>query len=72
MHEFPAGYFVRVVCSGVNGQEELGAWVPAPATLVGLSGGDGNLQVILLARLVGREAAPGENTFRVLTVLSQL
>lgn len=24
MHKFPAGYFVRVVCSGADGQEALG------------------------------------------------
>lgn len=42
----------------------------ALVALVGLSGGDGNLQVILLACLVGREAAPGENTFGVLTTLT--
>lgn len=46
MQKFPVGYFIRVVCSGVNGQEGLGwlslrelpVWVSVPATHVGLMG----------------------------------
>lgn len=80
MRRSAAGYFVGVICNGVKGQEELGwlslvelrVWVRTSAALVGLSGGDGNSQVIFLACLVGREAALGENTFGVLTTLSRL
>lgn len=43
---------------------------PQPLSL-GEVGEMGNLQVILLACLVGREAAPRENTFDALTTLSQ-
>lgn len=46
MQKFPVGYFIRVFCSGVKGQEgmgwlslgELPACVSAPATRVGLMG----------------------------------
>lgn len=46
MQKFPVGYFIRVVCSGVNGQEglgwlslgELSAWVSVPSSCVGLMG----------------------------------
>lgn len=46
MQKFPVGYFIRVVCSGVNGHGGLGwlslgelpAWVSVPATHVRLMG----------------------------------
>lgn len=61
-----------MILRGVKGQEELGwlrlvelrAWVRTSATLVGLSGGDGNLHVSFLACLVGREAVLGGKQIR--------
>lgn len=49
------------VCMGVS-----------PSQLCWVNGRDGNLQVMLLACLVGRAAALGENTPSVLTTQSQL
>lgn len=44
----------------------------SPSHLCWLNGRDGNLQVMLLTHLVRRVAVPGENTFGVLTMQSQL
>lgn len=44
----------------------------SPSHSCRVNGRDENLQVILLARLMRKAAAPGENTFSVLTTQSQL
>lgn len=68
MQKFPVGCLIRVVCSGVNVQEGLG-WLSlggascvgvSPSHLCWVNGRDGNLQVMLLACLVRRAAAPGK------------